>query len=196
MHCSLHLATVHTSNASNSQVALDCQLISATNDCYSGFLPLIMLKNKFIVSTVLQGTFSKGCSVVLKPLCTPLLLKPRGTHLGRRSAAVHVSRLPWLLIHVLKWQRGIGIPAFLRTILLDFFLFFKRRHYGGKILDEILIITFTITLNSLWTLFPNMCFPEMTPPTQQQQQKANKNKQTENSGWALTSALLRQLKLV
>ena len=56
------------------------QLISATNDSYSGFLPLIMLKNQFIVSRGFKRTFSQRFLVAVKPLCTPLSLKPHGTH--------------------------------------------------------------------------------------------------------------------
>lgn len=80
MHCSENLATVHNSNASNSQWALDCQLISAKNDSYSGLLALIMLKIQLIVSVVLKITFPRGFSAVWKPPGTPSSLRPHRTH--------------------------------------------------------------------------------------------------------------------
>lgn len=182
MNCSLNLATVHTFKCQQLPGSFGFQLISATNDSYSGFLPLIMLKNQFIVSMGFKRTFPQRFLVAVKPLCTPLSLKPRGTH-SREALNIHgcLLSLSWQLIHILKWQRDVGIPSFLRTVLLDVFLFFKRRYCEGKILDEIIIsmIIFMIAIINLWTLIP-MCFPEMTPLNNH----PNKNKPTHSGGWA------------
>lgn len=170
---SLNLAIVHTSKARKSQWALNCQLILAKNHSYSGFLSLVMLKNQLIVSMVLKATFSKGFPVVLKPFWTPLSLKARDTHSCEVLSRSSISCLPRQLIHVLKWQLSTVIPAFLRTILLQVFLFFKMRPYGDKILDEIMIIII-ITIINLWKL-GHLCFPEIIPLSAT---KVNKNKQT------------------
>ena len=164
MNCSLNLATVHTFKCQQLPGSFGFQLISATNDSYSGFLPLIMLKNQFIVSMGFKRTFSQRFLVAVKLLCTPLSLKPHGTH-SREALSIRGCLLSLRqLIHVLKWQRDIGIPSFLRTVLLHVFIFFKRRYCEAKILDEIIIsiIIFLIAIINLWTLIP-MCFPEMTP---------------------------------
>ena len=86
------MATVYTFKCQKLPRSFGFQLISATNDSYSVFLPLIMLKNKFIVSMDFKITFFQRFLVALEPLCTPLSLKPRGTH-SREALSVDVCLL-------------------------------------------------------------------------------------------------------
>ena len=169
MHLS-KLATVHTSNASNSQCTLDCQLISATKWLCGWFLPLIMLTNQLIVDMVLKITFSKGFQVALKPplhfTVTESLWYSRPV---RCSAAGLVSCLPWQLIHAFKRQHFAVILAFLRPILLDVY-FSGWGSTKGKYWMRLLLLP----LLSIPEKSDRMCFPEITLPPQQQ---ANKNKQ-------------------
>lgn len=175
MHFSLNWATVHTSNASNSRWALNCQLISAKNNSYRGFFPLIMLKNQLIVSVMLKATFPKGFSVVLKPFALHCHWKPMVLTPVRCSAAGHVIPSPVAADPCTEWQHCSVIPAFLKTILPAVFLVFKMRLYGGKILDEMIIITIIIiTIINLSDL-GHMYFPEVISSPKQ---KANKNKHT------------------
>lgn len=188
MNCSLNLATVHTFKCQQLLGSFGFQLISATNDSYSGFLPLIMLKNRFIVSMGFKRTFFQRFLVALKPLCTPLSLKPHGTH-SREALSVDVCLLSSVAAdpctEVTTWHRNPILSK--NSPAWCLFFFFKRKYCEGKILDEIIIsiIIFMTAIISLWTLIP-MCFPEITPLTNH----PNKNKPTQSSGWAPTSALL------